>query len=82
MCPWSCVSDTAPSAVVLPVPLAIVQPLLVTDKSFATTLAGQKVIDDRLLPTPCSKGDALSIGICQDEYHRGVEECVKGSIDS
>jgi len=33
------------------------------------------VIDDRPLPTPCIKGDALSIIIFQDEYHRGVEEC-------
>lgn len=33
------------------------------------------MIDDIPLPTPCSKGDAFSIRICQDEYHRGIEEC-------
>jgi hypothetical protein len=52
-----------------------VQPISVKAKSFAAALAGPKVIDDRPLPTPCIKGDALSIKICQDEYYRGVEEC-------
>jgi hypothetical protein len=69
------VSDTVPSAVVQPVPSAVVQPPTVTTKSFAAALAGQKVNDDRPLPTPCIKGDALSIRICQEEYHKGVEEC-------
>ena len=31
--------------------------------------------DERPFPIPCMTGDALSITICQDEYHRGVEEC-------
>jgi len=26
-------------------------------------------------PTPCIKGDALSIRICQDEYTKGVDDC-------
>jgi len=38
-------------------------------------LAGQNTIDDRPLPTPCIKGDALSVRIRQEEYNRGVEEC-------
>lgn len=54
---------------------ATVPPNLVTIKSFGAALAGPKVIDDRPLPTPCLKGDALSIKICQEEYHRGVDEC-------
>jgi hypothetical protein len=56
---------------------AMVQPISATAKSFAAALAGPKVIDDRPLPTPCIKGDALSIKICQEEYHRGVEELKK-----
>jgi len=64
-CPWPCVSEAVPSVVVQPVPSAIVQPLKAgTTKSFALALAGQKVIDDKPLPTPCIKGDALSIRIC------------------
>ena len=31
--------------------------------------------NDSPLPLPCIKGDALSIKIGQDEYHRGVDEC-------
>jgi len=33
------------------------------------------VNNDSPLPLPCIKGDALSIKIGQDEYHRGVDEC-------
>jgi len=76
------VSDIVPSAVAQSVPSATMQTISVTSKSFAAALAGQNVIDDRHLPTSCIKGDALSIRICQDEYHKGVEECVKGSLDS
>jgi len=76
-CPWPCVSDTAPSAsaTVQSVSAAMVQPISATTKSFAAALGGPKVIDDRPLPTPCIKGDTLSIKIYQEEYHRGVEEC-------
>ena len=78
-CPWPCVSDTAPSAsaTVQSVYVAMVQPISETTKSFAVALVGPKVIDDRPLPTPCIKGNALSIKICQEEYHSGVEECKK-----
>lgn len=55
MCPWPCVSDTAPSA--------MVQAQAVPIKSFAVVLAGQNTIYDRPLPAPCIKGDALSIRI-------------------
>jgi len=75
MCPWPCVFDTVPSPVAQSVPSATVQTISVTVRSFVVALAGQNVIDDRPLPTPCIKGDALSIRICQDEYHKGVEEC-------
>jgi len=46
-------------------------------KSFATALAGATVTDDRPLPSPCIKGEALSIKICQEEYRKGVEDCKK-----
>jgi len=45
--------------------------------SFAAALAGTTVNNDRPFPTPCLKGDALSIKICQEEYRRGVEDCRK-----
>jgi len=45
--------------------------------SFAAALAGITVNDDRPFPTPCIKGDALSIKICQEEYIKGVEDCRK-----
>jgi len=68
-CPWPCVSDTAHSAMVQ------AQVQAVPTKSFAAALAGQNTIDDRPLPTPCIKGDTLSIRIGQEEYNHGVEEC-------
>jgi len=66
-CPWPCVSDTAPSA--------LVQAQAIPTKSFAAALACQSTIDDRPFPIPCIKGDALSIRIGQEEYNRGVEDC-------
>jgi hypothetical protein len=45
--------------------------------SFAAALAGTTVIDDRPFPSPCIKGDVLSIKICQEEYSKGVEDCRK-----
>ena len=66
-CPWPCVSDTAPSA--------MVHSQALPTKSFAAALTGQTKNDDGLFPNPCIKGDALSIRIGQDEYQRGVEEC-------
>jgi len=74
-CPWPCVSDTVPSAVAQSVSSATVQTISAIAKSFAVALAGQNVIDDRPLLTPCIKRDALSIRICEDKYHMGVEEC-------
>jgi len=66
-CPWLCVSDTAPSA--------MVQSQALPTKTFAAALTGQAKNDDSPFRTPCIKGDALSIRIGQDEYQRGVEEC-------
>jgi hypothetical protein len=66
-CPWPCVFDT--------VSTTIVQAQAPPSKSFAAALTGQNSNDDRPFPTPYIKGDALSIQIGQDEYHRGVEEC-------
>ena len=60
-------SDTTPST--------MVQSQALPTKSFAAALTGQAKNDDNLFPTPCIKGDALSICIGQDEYQRGVEEC-------
>ena len=54
-CPWPCVSDTVTSA--------MVQAPIVPPKSFAAALAGHNVDNDSPLPTPCIKGDALSIKI-------------------
>ena len=45
--------------------------------SFAVALAGTSANVDRPFPTPCIKGDALSINICQEEYTKGVEDCSK-----
>jgi len=45
--------------------------------SFAAPLAGTTVIDDRPFPTPCIKGDALSIKIYQEEFRKGVKDCRK-----
>jgi len=43
--------------------------------TFAAALAAQKVVDHSPFPAPCLKGDALSIKICQEEYHRGIKDC-------
>jgi len=69
-------SDMVQAAITVPQAVATgsgsVPPL-----SFAAALAGTTVNDDRPFPTPCIKGDALSIKICQEEYKRGVEDCRK-----
>ena len=46
-------------------------------KSFATVLRGTSysVVNDTPLPTPCLKGDTLSIKIGQDEYTKGLADC-------
>ncbi|KEH24708.1 hypothetical protein MTR_6g003940 [Medicago truncatula] len=49
----------------------------ITPLSFPAALAGTNVTDDMPFPSPCIKGDALSIKICQDEYHKGLEDCRK-----
>jgi hypothetical protein len=45
------------------------------NKSFAAALAGVSAVDDRPYPSPCIKGDTLSIKIGQEEYRKGVEDC-------
>lgn len=45
---------------------------------FAAVLGGKNSTtntDTDPLPTPCSKGDALSIRIGQDEYQHGLADC-------
>lgn len=46
-------------------------------KSFVAVLGGtsSSVVDDTPLPTPCLKGDTLSIKIGQDEYTKGLADC-------
>ena len=73
-CLWPCVSDVAPSVSAVVQSAATVQPVSAPTQSFAAALAGASVTDDRPFPFPCIKGDSLSIKICQDEYHKGVEE--------
>jgi len=75
-CQWPCVSEVAPSSAVAQ-STTTVQPISAPAMSFAAALAGTTVIDDRPFPSPCIKGDALSIKICQEEYHKGVEDCRK-----
>jgi len=69
------VSEAAPSVSAVVQSAATVQPVSAPTQSFAAALEGANVTDDRPLPSPCIKGDSLSIKICQDEYHKGVEEC-------
>jgi len=46
-------------------------------KSFVAVLGGtsSSAVDDTPLPTPCLKGDTLSIKIGQDEYTKGLADC-------
>jgi len=68
MCPWPCVSDTVNSTIMIAT--------TVPTKSFAATLGGKNSTTDiDPLPTPCIKGDALSIRIGHDEYKRRLAEC-------
>lgn len=86
-CQWPCVSEAAPfsatvqSAAMVPhasVPITKTVPSHSAQQlSFATALSGTKEIDDRPFPSPCIKGDPLSIKICQEEYQMGVEDCRK-----
>jgi hypothetical protein len=81
-CQWS---EAAPTSAMVhqSVPasttdLAIIeQPVSAPAMSFAAALAGKTVIDDKPFPSPCIKGGALSIKICQEEYRKGVEDCRK-----
>jgi len=66
-CHWPCVSETAPSV------SAMVQSA--APMSFVAALAGSQALEDRPYPSPCIKGDALSIKICQEEYRKRVEDC-------
>jgi len=66
---WSCVSEASPStALVQSTPVANASNVptgLAHPMSFATAPARSTVIDERPLPSPCIKGDALCIKICQ-----------------
>jgi len=70
-CPWPCVSEVTPYITTMVQSAAPVQP----QKAFATALTGANVTDDRPFPSPCIKGDALSIKIGQEEYCKEVEDC-------
>jgi len=70
-CPWPCVSEATPSITAMVHSAAPVQ----SPKTFAAALAGATITEDKPFPSPCIKGDALSIKICQDEYYKGVEDC-------
>lgn len=62
-CQWPAVSAAAPSSSIVPIVTTTPHapgPAL----SFASALAGKNSIDDIPFPTPCFKGDALSIKIC------------------
>jgi len=77
MCYWSCVSKTLPTPI--SIAMAPVQPVSASTNvqptmTFVAALVGQKVVDDIPFPTPCLKGDTLSIKICQEEYQRGLED--------
>jgi hypothetical protein len=75
-CQWPCVSDSYPStALVRSTPAMQAAPAQTL--SFAAALAGSAVSDDVPFPTPCIKGDALSIKIGQEEYHKGLDDCKK-----
>ncbi|AES77634.1 DUF4283 domain protein [Medicago truncatula] len=79
-CSWSCVSDTVivPTVTTImqqPSSSANMQQNSLPTMTIAAALAGQKVVDDSPFPTSCIKGDALSIKIYQEEYHRGLEDC-------
>jgi len=76
------VSEIAPSSTLVHssdmVPLVSVPTSTTTTSpslSFAAALAGAKDVADRPFHILCIKRDALSIKICQDEYHKGVEDC-------
>jgi len=69
-CQWSCVFEATPST-------ALVQLASAPTMSFAAALVGTTVTDDKPFPSPCIKGDALSIKIFQDEYRKRLEDCRK-----
>jgi len=68
------VSDTVPIPSVAAPTQTVVSQQQLSVMTFAAALSGQRVVDDRPFPTPCLKGDALSIKICQEEYQRGLED--------
>ena len=75
-CQWPCVSGATPSTALVN-SAAMVQPPSAPTMSFAVALAGTTVTDNIPFPSPCNKGNALSIKICQDEYRKGLEDCRK-----
>jgi hypothetical protein len=74
-CQWPCVSDSAMSRTTMVHSAAPVQTSSAAPISFAAALTGASVVDDRPYPSPCIKGDTLSIKISQEEYSKGVEDC-------
>jgi hypothetical protein len=84
-CQWPCFSEATPASAMVhqSVPASTMdlgiteQPVSAPSMSFAAALAGKTVIDDKPFPSPCIKGGALSIKICQEEYRKGVEDCRK-----
>lgn len=74
-CQWPCVSDAVPSAPAMVQAKEPLQSVSSAQKSSATALAGPSSFEDRPYPSPCIKGDALSIKICQEEYRKGIEDC-------
>jgi hypothetical protein len=74
-CQWPCVSDAAPSLSKTVQSAAPVISNSAAPMSFAAALAGASASDDSPYPSPCIKGDTLSIKINQEEYRKGVEDC-------
>ena len=68
-------TDATPSLSAMVQAAAPAHPTTTAPKSFAAALAGVSAVDDRPYPSPCLKGDTLSIQICQEEYSKGVEDC-------
>jgi hypothetical protein len=74
-CQWPCVSDAVPSLSNMVQSAAPVHTTSAAAKSFAAALVGASASDDRPYPSPCIKGDTLSIKITQEEYRKGIEDC-------
>jgi len=69
VCPWPCVSDCPQ-----PIQKKKVQP---TTVSFVQALCGSVTTIDDQLPLPVIKGDSLSIKFSQEEYEKGIDDCIR-----